>query len=49
MYGQGAECTNLVLARDFCSFCCVEMTLKQADFSDSSDELDSCVKSVLQY
>jgi len=46
MYGQGAECTSLVLAL---GFCCVEMILKEADLSDGSDELDSCVKSVLQY
>ena len=36
-------------ALDFHCFCCVEMILKQADLSGSSDELDSYVKSVLQY
>jgi hypothetical protein len=36
-------------ALDFGCFCYVEMILKQADLSDSSDERDSYVKSVLQY
>jgi hypothetical protein len=47
VYGQGAKHTSLALVLGFCSFCCVEMILKQADSSpDSSDEQFVCKISV---